>query len=99
MCVSSLFLFLHLTHSPDLYSPILGQAPAVDELFSRLKSRVAEEVQVQKGLASLLGSVDSILAGAALKGGRGWEGTVFPGKLAQVPYPPFAIISLNSIYP
>lgn len=46
----------------DMYSSVLGQSIAVDELIVRLKQQIDEETQLQKHLLHLMGSLNLILA-------------------------------------
>ena len=45
----------------DIYASLFGQSIAIDELLVKLQSRVKGEVQFQKSLFSLLGTVDLVM--------------------------------------
>lgn len=44
----------------DIYGPLLGQSAVVDELFAKLRSKVAMECAVQKMLLRLVGQIDYV---------------------------------------
>ncbi|KAL1496157.1 hypothetical protein AB1Y20_014774 [Prymnesium parvum] len=48
----------------DMYAPVLGQSPAIDELFVKLRNVLEAEVRLQAELAQLMGAMDVLLAGA-----------------------------------
>lgn len=71
------FLARHITAPPfsqvligvanlllDMYAPVLGQSPAIDELFVKLRNVLEAEVRLQAELAQLMGAMDVLLAGA-----------------------------------
>lgn len=45
----------------DVYGDVAGQSETIDELFSKLKSHVANECRAQKNLIRLLGHIDAIM--------------------------------------
>ncbi|KAH8916540.1 WD40 repeat-like protein [Atractiella rhizophila] len=49
----------------EIYTPVLGQSPVIDDLFRRLWKKVADELQVQKELTQVRGALDMILANTA----------------------------------
>ncbi|KAK7060601.1 U3 small nucleolar RNA-associated protein 15 [Paramarasmius palmivorus] len=49
----------------EMYTPILGQSPVIDNLFVRLRKKVAAEIRFQKELIRTKGALDMILASAA----------------------------------
>jgi len=46
----------------DLYTPVLGQSPLIDELLGRIQTRVERELGFQKELMKLRGALDMTLA-------------------------------------
>jgi len=46
----------------DIYAPILGQSYEVDELFNKIKSQISKEINFQKQLNRVLGTLDLIFA-------------------------------------
>ena len=50
----------------DIYGPLLGQSAVVDELFVKLRSKVAMECAVQKMLLRLVGQIDYVMNTAAI---------------------------------
>ncbi|WWC92202.1 uncharacterized protein L201_007156 [Kwoniella dendrophila CBS 6074] len=50
----------------DLYTPVLGQSPILDELLSKLQSRIERELSFQKELMKLKGGLDMTLSQAAM---------------------------------
>eukprot|EP00804_Cyclotella_cryptica_P027257 CCRYP_014378-RA/>CCRYP_014378-RA protein AED:0.07 eAED:0.07 QI:300/1/1/1/1/1/2/346/664 len=51
----------------DIYGSVLGQSAIVDELFSKLKTKVTGECAVQKMLSRLLGQIDFVMASAEMQ--------------------------------
>jgi U3 small nucleolar RNA-associated protein 15 len=49
-----------------MYSPVIGQSPIIDRLFSQLRKKVAAELRFQMELAKAKGALDMILSSAAL---------------------------------
>lgn len=55
-------LLVQVTHSVlDLYSQVLGQSDAVDELFLKLRALVKKEVLFQRQAVKVMGSLDAII--------------------------------------
>lgn len=52
--------------SSDMYTPVLGQSPLIDNLFSRLKKKVSAELAFQRELSKVRGALDMIMAHAVL---------------------------------
>jgi len=52
----------------DIYIPVIGQSPLVDEQLLRLKRRIDGEYALQQDLSQLKGSVDLFLAAASSAG-------------------------------
>ncbi|WVN89670.1 uncharacterized protein L203_104900 [Cryptococcus depauperatus CBS 7841] len=50
----------------DIYTPILGQSPTLDEMLGKVKTRVERELGFQKELIKLRGALDMVLAQSAL---------------------------------
>ncbi|PWN41854.1 WD40 repeat-like protein [Ceraceosorus guamensis] len=50
----------------DIYAPILGQSPQIDDLFGRLWSKISDEVRVQRDVAKVRGALDMIVARSTL---------------------------------
>ncbi|CDZ98815.1 Conserved WD40 repeat-containing protein [Phaffia rhodozyma] len=49
----------------DLYAPVMGQSPLIDDLFVRLQKKVAEELKVQRDVVlGLKGMVDMLISNA-----------------------------------
>ncbi|KAL1525840.1 hypothetical protein AB1Y20_020675 [Prymnesium parvum] len=48
----------------DMYAPVLGQSPTIDELFVKLRNVLEAEVRLQAELAQLMGAMDELLPGA-----------------------------------
>jgi len=46
----------------DLYAPVIGQSPSIDEYFLKLHRKIQSEVKFQQRLQGLLGSMDLLLA-------------------------------------
>lgn len=44
----------------DIYGALQGQSAVVDELFAKLKAKVAHECSVQRMLLRLLGQIDFV---------------------------------------
>lgn len=45
----------------DIYTPILGQSPLIDEMLGRIQTRVERELGFQKELMKLRGALDMTL--------------------------------------
>lgn len=52
--------------SSDMYTPVLGQSPLVDNLFSQLRKKVKAELKFQNDLLQTKGALDMLLASVAL---------------------------------
>lgn len=52
--------------SADLYTPVLGQSPLVDEMLGKLHLRIERELDFEKELMKLKGALDMTLAQAAM---------------------------------
>lgn len=53
----------------DLYAPVMGQSPLIDDLFVRLQKKVAEELKVQRDVVvGMKGMVDMIISNAMVAG-------------------------------
>lgn len=50
----------------DVYAPVLGQSPLIDELFGKIWTKVADEVSVQRQLVQVRGALEMVLARNAL---------------------------------
>ncbi|KAF9412595.1 snoRNA-binding rRNA-processing protein [Podila epigama] len=46
----------------EMYTPVLGQSPLIDELFLRLRTKVKMELEFQKQLLSVIGSMEMLFA-------------------------------------
>ncbi|KAJ3149872.1 snoRNA-binding rRNA-processing protein [Geranomyces michiganensis] len=46
----------------DIYEPVFGQAPEIDELLRRLRTKVQQEVQLQTRLSEVMGFMAALLA-------------------------------------
>lgn len=45
----------------NLYSPVLGQSEAIDELFTKLGRQVKTEIKFQRKALELLGCLDAVM--------------------------------------
>ncbi|KAJ3020066.1 snoRNA-binding rRNA-processing protein [Thoreauomyces humboldtii] len=45
----------------DMYEPILGQAPPVDDLFIKIRVKVVQEIQLQARLSEVMGFMSTLL--------------------------------------
>ncbi|KAG2185793.1 hypothetical protein INT43_002230 [Umbelopsis isabellina] len=52
----------------DMYSPALGQSPLIDDLISRLRDKVKQEIKFQKDLMQTLASMEMLFAKSAAGG-------------------------------
>eukprot|EP00611_Tribonema_gayanum_P014065 TRINITY_DN2532_c0_g1_i1.p1 TRINITY_DN2532_c0_g1~~TRINITY_DN2532_c0_g1_i1.p1 ORF type:complete len:518 (-),score=189.42 TRINITY_DN2532_c0_g1_i1:333-1886(-) len=65
-------LLIDVTHAvADAYASALGESEGVDELFARLQRQIHCEVDFQKDMHALLGSMDAVIAAASLGAGGG----------------------------
>ncbi|KAK8850439.1 hypothetical protein IAR55_004357 [Kwoniella newhampshirensis] len=53
----------------DIYTPILGQSPTLDEMMGKLQNRIERELGFQRELMKLRGALDMTLAQAAMSRG------------------------------
>lgn len=51
-----------------MYSPALGQSPLIDDLISRLRDKVKQEIKFQKDLMQTLASMEMLFAKSAAGG-------------------------------
>jgi hypothetical protein len=49
----------------DIYGPVLGQSPKVDDMLAKLQLKIASELKYQKQAFELMGSLDTIFAVSA----------------------------------
>jgi U3 small nucleolar RNA-associated protein 15 len=55
-------LLIDITHALlDIYGPVLGQSPAVDAIFKKLRTKVEQEIDVQRTLVRFMGSLDMLI--------------------------------------
>lgn len=50
----------------DVYAPVLGQSPVIDELFGKIWSKISEEIDVQRQLTQVRGALEMILMRSAM---------------------------------
>jgi U3 small nucleolar RNA-associated protein 15 len=50
----------------DIYTPVLGRSPLIDEMLGRIQRRIERELGFQKELMRLRGALDMTLAQAAM---------------------------------
>jgi len=50
----------------DVYGSLRGQSAVVDELFSKLREKVANECSVQRMILRLLGQLDYVMTAAEI---------------------------------
>jgi U3 small nucleolar RNA-associated protein 15 len=50
----------------DIYTPMLGRSPVIDEMLGRIQRRIERELGFQKELMKLRGALDMTLAQAAM---------------------------------
>lgn len=46
----------------DIYGPVLGQSPLIEDILRKMRSRVSQELRFQEQLTSLNGALDMVLA-------------------------------------
>ncbi len=51
----------------ELYSPVIGQSPTITNLINTLHQKVKDEISIQKEIAKVIGSIEMIFAGGALR--------------------------------
>lgn len=56
---------LQLTRA-DLYTPLLGQSPGLDDLLGKIQTRIERELGFERELIKLRGALDMTLAQAAV---------------------------------
>ena len=61
----------------DLYTPVLGQSPLIDELLGRIQTRVERELGFQKELMKLRGALDMTLAQVSWTRRSAFTGVLF----------------------
>ncbi len=73
----------------DMYAPMVGQSPVLDELLGRLARQIKQEVGLQTELLEVLGAMDLVLATQEGGGvGRGVGVDTQPLLEAAVPATP-----------
>lgn len=50
----------------DIYNPILGLSPPIDDLFTKLRRKVDEEIKFQEELFGIRGALEMVMAGGAM---------------------------------
>ncbi|KAK0555313.1 U3 small nucleolar RNA-associated protein 15 [Tilletia horrida] len=50
----------------DIYAPVLGQSPLIDDLFGRIWAKVAQEVRLQRDLVGVQGSIEMLISHSSL---------------------------------
>ncbi|RSH85203.1 hypothetical protein EHS25_005010 [Saitozyma podzolica] len=50
----------------DLYTPVLGQSPVIDEMLGKMQNRIERELGFERDLMKLRGALDMTLAQAAM---------------------------------
>lgn len=53
----------------DTYASVLGQSPIIDDLFGRIRAKLAEEIRLQAQITQVNGALEMILARSALAAG------------------------------
>jgi len=51
----------------DIYRPVIGQSPLIDRLLRTLHRKVDAELKLQRSLQQVHGSLDMLIASAALR--------------------------------
>jgi U3 small nucleolar RNA-associated protein 15 len=51
----------------ELYAPVIGQSSDITKLINTLHQKVKDEISIQKEIAKIIGSVEMIFAGGALR--------------------------------
>lgn len=46
----------------DLYTPVLGQSPVIDEMLGKMQNRIERELGFERDLMKLRGALDMTLA-------------------------------------
>lgn len=63
MLIWSLFFLFFFDYS-DIYSSVLGQSMKIDELVVKLHRKIVQELEFQKRMFELLGTLDMVLTSA-----------------------------------
>ena len=50
----------------DIYAPVLGHSPKVDDLITKLKHKITQELNYQKKVLEMMGSLDTLFAASAM---------------------------------
>jgi len=50
----------------DIYAPVLGQSPLIDDLFGRIWAKVSQEVRLQRDLVGVRGSIEMLISRSSL---------------------------------
>ncbi|KAK0526017.1 U3 small nucleolar RNA-associated protein 15 [Tilletia horrida] len=50
----------------DIYAPVLGQSPLIDDLFGRIWAKVSQEVRLQRDLVGVRGSIEMLISCSSL---------------------------------
>lgn len=51
----------------DVYAPVLGQSPVIDELFGKIWSKISEEIEVQRQITQVRGALEMILMRSTMR--------------------------------
>lgn len=51
----------------DVYAPVLGQSPVIDEIFGKIWAKIADEIAVQRQLVEVRGALEMVLLRSALR--------------------------------
>ena len=49
-----------------MYAPVIGQSPLIDTLFIKLRKKVDEELEFQKELTKVMGSLEMMFASSTI---------------------------------
>jgi hypothetical protein len=58
----SIPIIASLYFTADIYAPVLGQSMEIDELVVKLRRKIFQELEFQKKMFELLGTIDMILS-------------------------------------
>ncbi|CAD6930602.1 unnamed protein product [Tilletia controversa] len=50
----------------DIYAPVLGQSPLIDDLFGRIWAKVSQEVRLQRDLVGVRGTIEMLISRSSL---------------------------------
>ncbi|KAE8249463.1 hypothetical protein A4X13_0g5204 [Tilletia indica] len=50
----------------DIYAPVLGQSPLIDDLFGRIWAKVSQEVRLQRDLVGVQGTIEMLISRSSL---------------------------------